>query len=170
MKISMMAAMDENRLIGSGTGIPWHLPRDSEHFREYTADKAMLLGRRTFEEMGGWFTTQFPIIVTHDIGYRTAEGSPAGYAVVTSVEAGIEHARRTGEPELVVAGGAQIYQLALPFADELVLTEVHGNFEGSAYFPEFAGVDWEEVGRDAFAADGENGHAMSFVTYRRRRI
>jgi dihydrofolate reductase len=167
MKISMIAALDENRLIASASGIPWSLPRDSRHFREYTADKAMLLGRRTFDEMTGWFTTQRPIVVTRQESDVPAD-PPAGLTVVGSVEAAIAHARRADEAELVVSGGAQIYELALPFADELVLTEIHGEFDGDRYFPAFAASDWEVVARQHFEADAENSHAMSVVTYRRR--
>jgi len=168
MKISMISAMDRNRLIGTGERIPWHLPKDSQHFRDYTADKAMLLGRKTFEEMEGWFTRkQRPIIITRDEGYSPPH-HPKGFHVVSSVEAAIAHARSQGEPELVVSGGAQIYHLALPFAEELILTEVSGEFEGDAYFPEFDRAEWVGIASDHFAADRENSHAMNFVTYRRR--
>ena len=168
MLISMIAAMDEKRLIGSGAGIPWHLPRDARHFRAYTADKAMLLGRRTFEEMTGWFTKQQrPIVLTREESYSPPD-PPPGFQVVGSVLEAIAHAEAAGERELVVSGGAQIYQLALPFADALVLTEVHGEFVGTAYFPDLAEANWREVARERFEADAENAHAMSLVTYRRR--
>lgn len=164
MKISIIAAIDENRLIGTGSGIPWHLPRDQRHFRESAAGKAMLLGRRTFEEMRGWFTDQFPLVLTGQRGYLV----PSGSCVVHSIADALEQARGRGEPELLVAGGAQIYGLALPFADRLILTEVHASFEGDAYFPRIAEADWEETSRVRFAADAENAHPMSFVGYRRR--
>jgi dihydrofolate reductase len=169
MKISMIAALDENRLIGSGAGIPWHLPRDSQHFRDYTAGKAMLLGRRTVEEMTGWFATQRPIVLTRDAGYAPAGGEvPAGFAVAGSVESAMELAKSRGEDELVVSGGAQVYVLALPFAKELLITEVHASFAGRAYFPEILPVEWHEVARERFEVDVGNPHAMSFVRYRRR--
>ena len=168
MLISMIAAMDEKRLIGSGVGIPWHLPRDVRHFRAYTADKAMLLGRRTFEEMAGWFSEQQrPIVLTRGV-LPGPPDSPPGFHMVSSMPEAIAHAEAAGEPELVVSGGAQIYQLALPFAEVLVLTEVHGEFVGSSYFPELAQADWREVARERFGADAENAHAMSLVTYQRR--
>jgi len=168
MNISIIAAFDENRVIGSAAGIPWHLPRDVQHFRDYCAGKAMLLGRRTFEEMDGWFSDQFPIVVTRQSGFRADPGGVDGYGIVPSVEAGISQARSTGEPELVVAGGAQIYALALPFATELLITEVHGSFEGDTFFPEISSAIWNEVARERFEADTENSHPMSFVRYERR--
>ncbi|MGI9240043.1 MAG: dihydrofolate reductase [Verrucomicrobiales bacterium] len=164
MKISIIAALDENRLIGTGSGIPWELPRDRQHFRDSAAGMAMLLGRRTFEEMHGWFTDQRPIVLTRRVDY----GDFLGVSVVGSIEAALDEARGRGESELLVAGGADVYALALPFADQLILTEVESAFQGEVYFPEFSTSDWEEVSRVRFEADAENVHAMSFVTYRRR--
>ena len=164
MKISIIAALDENRLIGTGSGIPWELPRDRQHFRDSAAGMAMLLGRRTFEEMHGWFTDQRPIVLTRQADYRT----DPGVCVVGSIEAALDEARGRGESELLVAGGADVYALALPFADQLILTEVESAFRGGAYFPEFSMVEWQEVSRERFVADAEHAQAMSFVTYRRR--
>lgn len=168
MKISMIAAMGDGQVIAARSGIPWHLPRDAEHFRTYTAGKAMLLGRVTFEEMAGWFTRrQRPMVLTRDAGYSPAD-PPEGFRAVGSVGEAVALAEAAGEGELVVAGGAQIYLLALPFADELVITEVHAGFAGDRYFPVIAAEDWEETARARVEADAENPHAMSFVSYRRR--
>ena len=162
MKISLIAALDENRLIGSDRGIPWHLPRDIQHFRSFTTDKAMLLGRRTFEEMSGWFTTQRPIVLSRERDY-----SPQGAVLAAGVREAVALAIANEEEYLVVAGGAQIYELALPVADELLITEVHAKFSGNAYFPAILPEDWQETSRERFEVDGENAHPMSFVRYRR---
>ena len=78
MKLSMISAMAHGRVIGTGHGgIPWHLPRDVKHFREYTQGKHLLLGRRTFEEMLGWFTDHPPIVLTHNTNYDPEVGSVA---------------------------------------------------------------------------------------------
>jgi len=156
--------MTAQRVIGTGSGIPWHLPRDSAHFRAYTAGKAMLLGRRTYEEMIGWFTTQTPIVLTRDSG-QTLEGAPR---LVTSVEAAIEAARGLEMEELVVSGGAQIYAAALESADSLVLTLVDAEVEGVARFPEFKGSDdWHCRASEWHAADAENAHAMEIQWWER---
>ncbi len=166
MKISMIAAHDSNRLIGSPSGIPWRLPRDQRHFRSYTAGKAMLLGRRTFAEMLGWFTNQRPIVISRDADYASG-GAPQNFKVGASVPAAIEIAREAGESELVVSGGAQIYELALPFADELLITEVHAQFDGDSFFPEYPPTNWQEIPRQRFEADAENPQALSFVRHQR---
>lgn len=127
----------------------------------------MLLGRRTFDEMLGWFTSQRPIVVTRDPNHAP-DGIPANLQLAASVAAAIEIARSADERELVVSGGAQIYQLALPFADELFITEVHAQFGGNAFFPEYPPENWQEISRQRFEADAENSHALSFVHYLRR--
>ena len=116
LKVSMISAMARDRVIGTGEGgIPWKLPRDSVHFRSYTANRHMLLGRSTYEEMEGWFKTQIPIILTRQEDYQPNEGY-----VANSVQGAIQMARNAGESELVVSGGASIYKAALPHADKLV--------------------------------------------------
>ena len=164
VKVSMIAAMAAERVIGTGDGIPWHLPRDQEHFRAYAAGKAMLLGRRTYEEMIGWFTTQTPIVLTRD-SEQTLEGTPC---LVTSVEAAIEAAQDLGVNELVVSGGAQVYAAALASADSLVLTIVDAEVEGAARFPEFRDSgDWHCRESERHAADAENVYAMEFQWWTR---
>ncbi|MFT4641162.1 MAG: dihydrofolate reductase [Verrucomicrobiales bacterium] len=160
----MIAAMTPERVIGTGNGIPWHLPRDSQHFRAYTAGKPMLLGRRTFEEMDGWFTTQIPIILTHQQDY-IADGS----IVVHDMNGALAAAKETGVSEFVISGGAQIYATALQHATELILTVVEATVEGRARFPEFQSHgDWHCAHRESHPADQENDHAMEFQRWIRQ--
>ncbi|NNE93652.1 MAG: diacylglycerol kinase [Verrucomicrobiales bacterium] len=163
MKISMIAAMAKNRVIGTGSGIPWDLPRDAYHFRTYTAGKFMLLGRKTFEEMEGWFTTQIPIVLTGKSDYKVENGH-----VADSVESGRDIAKEQGAPELVVSGGASVYEAALPLADQLVLTFVEEEIPGEVQFPDYeAEADWETLSELRLEADDENPYAMTFVILER---
>jgi dihydrofolate reductase len=168
MKVSMISAMAKGRVIGTGQGgIPWRLPRDSAHFRGYTQGHHMLLGRKTYEEMDGWFTTQVPIVLTRREDYEVAV--PGG-GVTGDVEGAIRFAEEAGEDELVVSGGASVYAAALPYAEELALTFVDGDVEGEARFPDWeAAGEWEEVSREVFEADEENEYGMAFVVLRRAR-
>lgn len=169
MRLTLIAAMDENRLIGlAGGGLPWpRLPRDQQHFRAYTADKALLLGRRTYEEMTGWFKPGHrPIVVSAAANYQSETDHP----VVASVEAGIELARERGDAELVVCGGASIYQQTLTLADELILTIIAARFEAcadAAYFPDWVEEGFSESSRELFEADAENEHGMMVLGLRR---
>lgn len=154
--------MDENRLLANEHGIPWHLPRDVAQFREYTKDKWLLLGRRTFEEMRGWFTGgHMPLVLTRQNDFIPG----IGHAVAT-IEEALTLADRAGQAELVCCGGAQIYSAALPHADHLVLTLVQGTFpSGSApvYFPLWQGDEWKIVSEKTYPRDSENHWAMRKV-------
>ncbi len=164
MILSMIAAMTPNRVIGTGHGgIPWHLPRDSQHFRDYTAGHHMILGRRTFEEMDGWFTTQTPLVVTRDRQYQRSSAK-----VVHSIHAAIDHARAAGESEVIVSGGASIYAMALPLANRLVLTIIDATIEGTAQFPAYNSTEWKVTKQETFQADEENAYDMEILTFERR--
>ncbi|MEM7384827.1 MAG: dihydrofolate reductase [Verrucomicrobiota bacterium] len=164
MKVTMIAAVAANGVIGTGKGgLPWKLPRDIEHFRQYTAGRHLLVGRATYLEMVGWFQDRTPIVVS-----RTTTRLPDYPLVVASVEAGIDLARDRGETELIVSGGGTIYRLAMPLATRLVLTEVKQEAVGTVRFPEVDERQWREVESEDFPADGENESAMRMVTLGRR--
>jgi dihydrofolate reductase len=164
MKITMIAALDRNRVIGTGHGgLPWRLPRDVAQFRAYTRGKFLLLGRKTYGEMTGWFTDQTPIVLSHRRDF-----SADGALVAHSIEEAVTEAFERGSPELVVCGGAAVYAAALPYADELRLTWVDTETTGQVTFPDFT-VDheWETLFEERHEKDAENAHAMTFTVLRR---
>ena len=163
----MIAAMTrDGRVIGKkGSEIPWNLPRDIERFRNYTAGKTLLIGRSTFEEMDGWFekNQSVPIVLTSRLDLKLNSGH-----VASSVESAIEIAGKQNAAELVVCGGASVYEAALSFADELLLTLIDAKIDGDRHFPEFESPgDWTPVSAEFFPADSENEFAMTFSTLRR---
>ncbi len=161
MKVTMIAALAANRTIGTGRGIPWDLPRDREHFRQHTIGQALLLGRRTFEEMLGWFQEGHrPIVLTRDHAYR----NPQATAIVHDVPAAIDAAAMVHKNQLVVCGGASVYQAALPYAHELVLTEIAAAIDGDAKFPVLVDSQWVETTRHHYPPDEENGYEMVIRT------
>lgn len=164
MKITMIAALDRNRVIGTGSGgLPWRLPRDVAQFRLYTRGKTLLIGRRTFEEMRGWFTDQTPIVLSHRRDF-----APVGSLAAHTVDEAVGEAFERGAPELVVCGGAAVYTAALPYADELRLTLVETAGDGPLRFPDYrAGHSWETLSEERHEADAENPLAMTFLTLRR---
>ncbi len=165
MHVTMIAAMARNRVIGTGQGkIPWNLPRDREHFRNFTHGKHLLLGRVTFEEMSGWFTDQSPLILSRQENYQPEVGT-----VVHSVEESLTLASEDGARELCVCGGSRVYEAALPYTDELHLTWLGSEAEGSVLFPNHEeGISWETVSEKSFPADEENSHGMTFLHLRRK--
>jgi len=154
--------MAENRVIGRGNRLPWHLPADLAHFKRLTLDKPIVMGRRTWESLPGLLPRRRHIVVTTDGGYR-AEGA----LVVPSPEAALEAV--TGELELMVVGGARLYRAMLPWARRLYLTLVHATLEGDTLFPEWEPGCWQETAREEHPCDERNPYALSFLTLERVR-
>lgn len=160
MIISLIAAMDENRVIGRDNALPWRLPADMRHFRELTMGKPLLMGRKTFESIGKALPGRRNIILTRDPDFRAPDCEVAR-TLDEALAAG------AGSDELMVLGGADLFAQLLPRASRLYLTEIHASFSGDAWFPEFSRQEWAEVERIRHAADEKNPYAYSFVTWER---
>jgi dihydrofolate reductase len=163
MLISMIAAMDENRLIGNGPDIPWQMPADRRHFRDMTLGKPVVIGRKTFETLKRPLGKRHNIILTRNTTYKV----PKGCSVAHSVADVLELCKET--EELMICGGAPIYKAFLPHANRLYLTQIHATFEGDVYFPEFDITAWEEVKRIDGEPDEKNPYPYSFLFLERRR-
>lgn len=164
MRLTAIAAMAKNRVIGTGQGIPWDIPGDRAHFRAYTAGKALLLGRKTFAEMHGWFSDHRPVILTSNPSFA----HPDAAAVVSTIDEALETATAWGEPELVVCGGAATYHAALPRLTDAVITEIDAVFVGEARFPPLPTSDWRILSQVAHPPESAGTPAYSIVHYTRR--
>jgi dihydrofolate reductase len=160
MNITAIAAVDENLLMGGPEGIPWTLPRDSRHLREFTGGHFFLLGRRTYEEMIGWFTDQKPLVMTTREDYQPPVGQ-----VVRSVPEAAQVARAAGEDNLVVGGGARIFEAAMPHLTQMSLTRVHSGFEGDVHFPQWDAAAWQRISSRFYPPDEEHEFPMTFETW-----
>ncbi|MGD8743012.1 MAG: type 3 dihydrofolate reductase [Granulosicoccaceae bacterium] len=161
MKISLIAAMADDRVIGIHNSLPWKLPADMQWFRRHTLGKPVVMGRKTFDSFGGRPLPQRTnIVVTSDRDY-VAEGA----VVVHSIDEALQAAGDADE--VMVIGGASFYEQLLPRADRFYITQVHGRFEGDAWFPEYESYGWREVAREEYAADDNNPYAMTFMILER---
>lgn len=154
--------MDENGLIGAGGGLPWRLPADLKHFKRRTMGKPILMGRRTFESIGRPLPGRDNLVLTCDGAF-----SADGVHRVADLDEALDWARGQGAAELAVIGGAQVYALALPRVDRLVLTRVHSAFAGDTHFPAIDWPDWREVERKDYPADERHGYDFSFIDLER---
>ena len=162
MIISIVAAMDENRLIGTRGKLPWELPRDMARFRELTMGKSVVMGRKTFESIGSALRNRLNIVLT-----RNSLFSCSGVVVVGSIKKAIKLAQ--DKEELMVIGGAAVFEQFLDLAEKMYLTTVHHAFVGDAYFPSFNSADWVETERKEIPADEYNSYACTFLTLERVR-
>lgn len=162
MQVSIIAALDERKVIGHRSRLPWHLPGDLRHFRRLTMGRTVLMGRRTLESIGAPLEGRTNLVLT-----RRTDCAGTGFETVASLEEALDAARRAGtHPELWVIGGALTFALALPRTQRLHLTEVHGAHEGDAFFPDYDRSQWVEEARRAQRE--AHGARYSFVVYRRR--
>ena len=158
----MIAAIDENRLIGNGPDIPWQLPADLQHFRDMTIGKPVVMGRKTFETLPRPLTKRKNIILTRNRDYVAPKGCIVAHSVDDVIESVKSLTQKYGM-ELMICGGAPIYAAFLPHARRLYLTQVHATFEGDVYFPEFDITEWEEVRRIDCGEDEKNPYPYSFL-------
>ncbi|MBW8192316.1 type 3 dihydrofolate reductase [Neiella marina] len=156
MRISLIAAMGRNRVIGKDNKMPWHMPADLKHFKAVTMGKPVVMGRKTFESIGRPLPGRMNIVVTRDEDYRAD-----GVEVVRSPTQAIELASKATE-DVMIIGGGQIYQHFLPMATDLYLTFIDAEPEGDAYFPEWP-TKFRQVSVSRHEKDDKNDHACEFV-------
>jgi dihydrofolate reductase len=158
--LSLIAAMAKNRVIGRNNALPWHLPEDLKYFKATTLGKPILMGRKTFDSIGKPLPGRTSVVLT-----RNPEWSFDGCLVVPSLDAAL--ARLADREEVLVIGGADLYQQTLPRADRLYLTEINADFEGDAWFPDFDRSQWQQISRQPHPDNGR-GFSFDFVVYQRK--
>lgn len=160
MEIALIAALDKNRLIGADGEIPWHLPADLKYFKTTTMGKPVLMGRKTYESIGKPLPGRHNIVLTHQANYR----APA-CTVVNSIPDAL--AAAAPAPEVMVIGGATLYEALLPHADRLYLTCIDAAFNGNVYFPALDEEAWQVVLEEAHPADERTPYPFRFVVLER---
>lgn len=160
--VSMIVGMAENRTIGLDGGMPWHISADLKYFKRVTMGAPIIMGRKTYESIGGALPGRANIVVTRNTGFSVADAD-----VVHDVEAAIRKAKAIAEieggAEIFVIGGAEIYKQALAKADRLYVTEIKEEFPGDAFFPKIDSEAWREVCRDSQPPEAVDGPAFDFV-------
>ncbi len=163
-RVTLIAALASDRGIGLNNQLLWHLPEDMAHFRRQTQGCPVIMGRKTWDSLPPRFR---PLPGRQNIVITRQAGFDAPGAVVThSVEDALAAADNTA-PRVFVIGGEQIYQAALPLADELVLTEVELTLPADAFFPAWEHGSFTETSRERHQAAAPNAFHFSFVSYQR---
>ena len=156
MRLSIIAAMERNRLIGRNGTLPWRLSADLKHFKEITMGKPVIMGRKTHESIGRPLPYRENVVLTRDPGF-IAEGC----TVMTSLDDIYQQFSHVDE--IMIMGGADLYRQTLHRANRMYLTLVHAELEGDTWFPEFNLEDWHEIDRQDHTADKNNEYDYSFV-------
>ena len=161
-KVTFIVAAAENNAIGKGNQMPWHLPNDFKYFKAKTMDHSIIMGRKTFESIGKPLPGRRNIIISRQPTLNIEDVD-----VANSLQDVINYCR--DEREIFIIGGAEIFNQAMPMADEILLTRVHTNIEGAdAFFPELPESDWELISQEKHNKDDKHQYDYTFEEYKRK--
>ena len=160
MKI-LIAATSLNNALGKDNKIIWHLPDDFKRFKELTSGHYIIMGRKTFESFPKPLPNRTHVVITRQKNYN-----PDGCIVVNSIEEAFAICPKNEDSFLI--GGAEIYELGLPYVDKIELTLINDYFEADAFLPKIDFSKWELIQEENHPKDEKHAHEFSFQTYLKR--
>jgi dihydrofolate reductase len=158
MNVALIVAISEDGTIGDKGKIPWHIREDLQRFKRLTIGHPIIMGRKTYESIGKPLPGRTNIVLTQNPNF-TALPEVLTFA---NLDTALDHCRQQNAASVFIIGGGKVYQLALPLADKLFVTEVHRRVNGDTKFPDYDRREWTETAR-------EDGPECSFVEYVRRK-
>jgi dihydrofolate reductase len=161
MRLTIVVAVSENGVIGTGNQLPWRLPDDLKHFKALTLGKPIIMGRKTFESIGRPLPGRKNIVIT-----RRSDLTIEGCVVVGSIEEALAAAEPA--PEVTLGGGGDLYAQLIDRVSTIHLTRVHVTLEGDVCFPALRSEDWQIIDEQRHAADERHAYAFTFQTLVRR--
>ena len=166
-QLSLVVAVAENGVIGSGGDLPWRLSGDLQRFKRLTMGHALVMGRKTYESIGRPLPGRVTIVLTRQADYPPPHPQ---VLVAHSLDEARALVRTTDmDPhEAFVVGGAEIYRLALPAASQLYYTQVHANPPGDTKFPEIDWQQWEQLEATDYPCDDKNDYTVTWQVWKRR--
>lgn len=162
MRISLIAAVAENGVIGGKNKLLWHLPDDLKRFKTLTKGHPVIMGRKTYESIGHPLPGRKNIVITHQEDLQIS-----GCEVVSSLEKAIASAKSGRPEEIFIIGGGEIYKQAMGIADRMYLTHVHASPEGDAFFPSFDASQWKVIEEEEHPIDKDHALRFTYKTYER---
>ena len=162
VQVVLVLAAAENGVIGLGDSLPWDLPDDLQHFKRTTLGHPIIMGRKTFDSVGFALPGRRNLVITRDPAWRH-DGVCVCHSLGEALERGFEQALIDGADAVMVVGGAEIYRLALPRADKIWLTRVHGEVSGDVSFDLDLLCGWREISARRFKAGDGNSHDFTIV-------
>jgi len=166
VRISLIVAMAQNRVIGLDGGMPWHISADLKFFKCVTMGRPVIMGRKTYQSIGGALPGRTNIVVTRNEDFQVPDADIV-HELGTALDKARAMAEIEGADEVFVIGGADIYAQAMSAADRIYLTEIALTPPGDAYFPELDEGGWRETSRESHDAEEAGGPAYSFVQLER---
>lgn len=163
MRLSIIAVVAANRVIGRDNKLPWHQGADLKRFKALTMGHHVLMGRKTYQELGKPLPGRVNVVITNSPSF-----APEGVAIARSIDEAIAKAEAAGDEEIYIIGGGEIFRQTMHRADRMHITQIHADVAGDTFFPEFDDVnEWRLDDREDFEADEKNDYPFSFLTYDR---
>ena len=161
--LSIIVAISENNVIGKDNKLLWHLPEDLKRFKKLTTGHTIIMGRKTFESLGGILPDRTHIVLTRDINYNIDSDFVKVIHDITDLEKYIND-----DEEHFVIGGAIVYNQLIKMAKKMYVTKIHKTFEGDAYFPKINEEEWEVIEREKGLKDDKNPYDYEYMDYKRK--
>jgi len=162
--ISIIAAVDENKLIGNNNFLPWNLPKDLENFKRITLGHAVIMGRKTFESIGKALKNRTNIVISRTL----MADNNKDLVIKRSFDEAIDCAKQNfPNQEIFVIGGELVFRQAIMIADKLYITRIHNKFVGNSYFPKIDLRIWSLTKKEDHFVDNVNKFDYSFLEYER---
>jgi len=153
--LTLIAAMGKNRAIGLEGRMPWHLPAELQHFKKATMGKSIVMGRKTWQAIGRPLPGRQNIVISRNPGFHAE-----GVDLAASLE---DAAAMSNSDEVMIIGGGQLYALALPLAQRMVLTLIDIEPEADTWFPEWDDKEWSQTSEDHFPIGDDNKLAYRII-------
>lgn len=166
--LAMIVAMARNRVIGKDNAMPWHLPAELQRFKQLTMGKPIVMGRKTHESIGRVLPGRANIVVSASAAGVDAEHLFWARDIASALAIAQQQAAQSGAAEIMVIGGAQIYQSLLPEVDALYITEIELEPDGDAYFPDIDAEQWCLIEESPGAQAQDGAPAWRTLHYKRR--
>ncbi|HEO8418549.1 dihydrofolate reductase [Niallia sp. FSL W8-0635] len=160
MKVSLIVAMDENRVIGKENDIPWRIPRDWEYVKKITSGHPIILGRKNFQSIGKALRNRRNIVLSRD-----RELVLDGCEMAHSLDEVFTLCEK--EEEIFIFGGEEIYIMFLPYVESMYITKIHAEFEGDTFFPNVDLNEWKETSVTKGITDEKNPYSYYFHVFER---
>lgn len=161
--LSFVVAMDRNRVIGLNNDLPWHLPKDFKFFKDKTTGHTMIMGRKTYESLGGPLPNRKSVVVTSKNPFY-----PEEVDVIHDINTIKEWNEKQPDEEFFVIGGAAIFKQVLPFVDRMYITRIDESFEGDTQFPAFSEENWNITSKKKGEKNEKNPYDYYFLQYDRK--
>ena len=163
--ISHVVALSNNNVIGVNNSLPWNLKTDLAHFKNYTSNKIIVMGRKTYESIGRPLPNRINLIVSNTI--KEINGAELFKSTEDAINKARELCINKNLEEIIIIGGGYLFRDTLSITNKLVLTKVDCNIEGDVFYPDIDLNEWEKLSSEHFTKDSDNDYDFTVITYKK---